>query len=59
MAMLKAVGTSYAPKDAVREIKQTVKCVTKQKGGHGAVRNMIEDILKRENSFEKFIEIWR
>ncbi len=58
MTMLKAVGVSYAPKDAVKQIRQIVDTTTKKRGGRGAVRNMIEHILKRENSFEKFIELW-
>ncbi|RLA75290.1 MAG: 3-deoxy-D-manno-octulosonate 8-phosphate phosphatase [Epsilonproteobacteria bacterium] len=58
LSMLKAVGISYAPKDAAKQIKKIATKTTKKSGGDGAVREMIEHILKQENSFHKFIDIW-
>lgn len=49
LSMLKLVKHSYAPKDAAKLVKQNVRKVLKQKGGKGAVRAMIDILLKKEN----------
>ena len=49
LAMLKNVGLSFAPNDAVKQIKQIVNVVCKNSGGDGAVREMIEYILDYNN----------
>ncbi|MCI5968504.1 KdsC family phosphatase [Helicobacter sp.] len=49
LSMLKLVKHSYAPKDAAKLVKQNVHRVLKQKGGKGAVRAMIDELIKQEN----------
>lgn len=49
LPMFKCIKQSYAPKDSAKEIKAMAKVVLKKKGGKGAVREMIEDILARES----------
>jgi len=44
--MLKKVGLSFAVGDAVDDVKSLVNVVCKNNGGNGAVREMIEYILK-------------
>ena len=43
--LLRSVGLSFAPNNAVYEIKKIVNVVCKNNGGNGAVREMIEYIL--------------
>jgi len=46
LPLLKAVGTSAAPSDAVPEVKLIVDLVTRNLGGKGAVREFIDFILR-------------
>lgn len=55
--MLKKVEISFAVNDAVEDIKSLVNVVCKNKGGNGAVREMIEYILKLDNS-QDLKELW-
>lgn len=56
--MLKIVKYSFAPADAVKEVKQNVHKVLKYKGGKGAVREMVEWLIKKENLQAKLYEIF-
>ncbi|TLD84514.1 HAD-IIIA family hydrolase [Helicobacter sp. MIT 11-5569] len=58
LSMLKLVKHSYAPKDAVKLVKQNVRKVLKQKGGEGAVRAMIDKLIKKENLEVKLYELF-
>ena len=55
--MLQKVGLSFCVADAVDDIKSSVDIVTKANGGYGAVREMVEYILKRDNQKE-LKELW-
>jgi 3-deoxy-D-manno-octulosonate 8-phosphate phosphatase (KDO 8-P phosphatase) len=57
--MLKKVAWSFTPNDGVSEIKDIVKTVLKTNGGNGAVREMIDMILKQENLEEEFLKLWQ
>ena len=46
--MLKKVGLSFCVADAVEDIKSIVNIVCKKNGGEGAVREMIEYILRHD-----------
>ena len=46
--MLKKVGLSFAVNDAVDDIKEIVDVVCTKNGGFGAVREMVEYILKND-----------
>lgn len=56
--MLKNVGLSFAPKDGVEFIKHSVDITLSKKGGEGAVREMIEHILKRDGLFDRYLDFW-
>ena len=47
MEVMKKVALSFAPADAVEEVKKIAKVVTTRKGGEGAVREAIDYVLKR------------
>jgi len=45
--VMKNAVLSFAPVDAVEEVKKVAKVVTTRKGGEGAVREAIDYVLKR------------
>jgi 3-deoxy-D-manno-octulosonate 8-phosphate phosphatase (KDO 8-P phosphatase) len=49
LPVLTKVGFSAAPQNAVHEVKMRVDYVCKSQGGHGAVREVIDLILKAQN----------
>lgn len=51
----RAAGLAMAPADAVAEVIAAAAVVTEATGGHGAVRNAIELILKAQGSWEGII----
>ncbi len=58
LSMIEAAGLSFAPSDANEYILETVDVKLNTKGGDGAVREMIEHIVKEEGLWEKFITQW-
>ncbi len=48
LPVLQRVGFSAAPANAVRDVKMKVDYVAKERGGHGAVREIIDVILKAQ-----------
>lgn len=48
LPLLQKVGFSAAPANAVRDVKMKVDYVAKASGGHGAVREVIDVILKAQ-----------
>jgi 3-deoxy-D-manno-octulosonate 8-phosphate phosphatase (KDO 8-P phosphatase) len=57
-SMMKLVKKSFAPVDANPFIYDFVEYPLTKKGGEGAVAEMIEVLLKEENLFEKFLDLW-
>lgn len=49
---MKHAGFKGAPADAASEIKEKVDFISSKPGGMGAVREFIEEILKRDGKFE-------
>jgi 3-deoxy-D-manno-octulosonate 8-phosphate phosphatase (KDO 8-P phosphatase) len=49
-------GLTFAPSDAMDMVKERCDVVTVRPGGHGAVREAIEVLLKREGLFDKVME---
>ena len=49
---MKLVGFSSCPADAVKEVKQSADYISKYKGGRGAVRELIEMILKAQGKWD-------
>lgn len=56
--MLKAAGRSFTPHNGVGEIQAIVDTVLSRKGGEGAVREMIETIVKDDGIYERFLQEW-
>jgi 3-deoxy-D-manno-octulosonate 8-phosphate phosphatase (KDO 8-P phosphatase) len=46
LPVMKAVGVSFCVGDAAKDVKNNSDIITTQKGGHGAVREICESILK-------------
>ena len=55
--IIKKVGLSAAPADAISEVLEIVDFVSEKKGGNGAVREFIEFVLKKENLYEEFLKV--
>ncbi|MCB4743500.1 MAG: HAD-IIIA family hydrolase [Sulfurovum sp.] len=58
ISMLKMAGISFAPRDASSHINDTVDIVLTKKGGDGAVREMIEYLIKQEGLEKKYLALW-
>jgi 3-deoxy-D-manno-octulosonate 8-phosphate phosphatase (KDO 8-P phosphatase) len=58
LKMLKKSALSFAPQNASDYIKDIVNVITPNCGGDGAVRYMIEYILKYQNQEKEFLAIW-
>jgi len=52
LAMFREAGLSIAVADAVKEVREAADYVTKRKGGHGAVREACEWILKCQEKWD-------
>ena len=56
LPILTQVGLACAVANAVPEVKQYAHLVTKRAGGNGAVREVIEEILKAQGKWESVID---
>jgi len=56
LPLLKRVGFSAAPGNAVEAVKESVHYVTREKGGNGAVREVVDLLLKTSGKWEEIIE---
>ena len=59
LSMMKLVKRTFAPFDANPYIYDYVSDPLTKKGGEGAVAEMIEILLKEENLYNKFLELWQ
>lgn len=50
---MKEVGLPTCPQDAVAEVKKISKYVSHQKGGYGCVRDVIEQVMKVQGTWEE------
>jgi len=57
-SMMKLVKKTFAPVDANSYIYDYVSNPLTRKGGEGAVAEMIEILLKEENLYKKFVDLW-
>lgn len=55
LPIINLVEMSFAPANAVPLVKEQVKYVTKNSGGQGAVREMIEMILQRQTNIYQLV----
>ena len=56
LGIIELVGLSFAPNDAVNYVKNKVNHVLNSNGGHGAVREMVEHILEKQNALQQILE---
>lgn len=56
LPILKLVGFSAAPHNAVKIVKEQVQFVAKTSGGEGAVREIIDYLLQESNDYDSLIE---
>lgn len=52
-------GISACPGNARREVKEISDIITKNKGGEGAVRELVEIILKTQNKWQNIVNKYR
>lgn len=55
LAVLKRVGLSSAPANAVAEVRSRVDFVATRPGGDGAVRELVELILRTQNRWDALV----
>lgn len=56
LQLLGSCGLSFAPADAVTEVRDVVDNVLSRPGGSGAVREMVEAILRARGDWQRVIE---
>jgi len=56
--LLKKVGMSFIPNDAVSFLHNIADVVLTKKGGDGAVREMIEYLIKKEGLEDRYLDYW-
>jgi 3-deoxy-D-manno-octulosonate 8-phosphate phosphatase (KDO 8-P phosphatase) len=56
---LQRAGVAVAVANAVREAKAVAHYVTQEAGGHGAVREVVEMILKAQGKWDPVIAVYR
>lgn len=59
LKLLLAVGLGFSVADGAAEVREAVHHVTNSPGGHGAVREMCELILKAQGGWEKALAPYR
>ena len=57
LPVLRRVGLSACPSDAVPEVQAVVHVVTPRPGGHGAARRLIEDILQAQGRWDALVAV--
>ena len=58
LPIMKRVGFAVAPPDAVEEVKNFAHYITQRHGGRGAVREVVEIILKSQGLWDKVISTY-
>ncbi len=56
--LLANVGKSFTPKDGAEYVKNIVDVVLTCKGGEGAVREMIDIVVKENNQLDQYLALW-
>jgi 3-deoxy-D-manno-octulosonate 8-phosphate phosphatase (KDO 8-P phosphatase) len=55
LPVLSAVGLAACPADAATEVREAAHLVTQARGGRGAIREVVEIILKCQGSWEELL----
>ncbi len=58
LPVMRVVGLGIAVADACEEVRQAAHCTTQQRGGRGAVREVIELILKAQCRWTEVIQTY-
>ncbi len=58
LQMLKSVQISFVPRNASIYVENIANVVLDKKGGDGAVREMIEELIVKEGLESKYLELW-
>jgi len=58
LPMLKAAAISFVPRDASVYVERIADVILSKTGGDGAVREMIEHLIKQEGLEEKYLSLW-
>lgn len=58
LQMLQAAQISFVPRDASAYVDKIADVILTKKGGDGAVREMIENLITREGLEKKYLDIW-
>jgi len=58
LQMLKSAKISFVPRDASAYVDKVATVVLSKKGGNGAVREMIEQLIVKEGLEKKYLELW-
>jgi 3-deoxy-D-manno-octulosonate 8-phosphate phosphatase (KDO 8-P phosphatase) len=56
--LLVSVGKSFTPYDGADYVKEIVDIVLTCKGGEGAVREMIDIVVKENKQIEQYLSLW-
>lgn len=56
LAPLKRAGLAIAPADAIEEARRIAHWVTHKPGGHGAVREAVDLLLKAQGHWDRLVE---
>jgi 3-deoxy-D-manno-octulosonate 8-phosphate phosphatase (KDO 8-P phosphatase) len=56
LPILERVGLPAAPADAREEVRRACVLVTRRKGGEGAVRELVESLLKNQGKWEAVLQ---
>jgi len=59
LSMLKTAKISFVPQDASSYVDKIADVVLTKKGGEGAVREMIEYLIKKENLEDRYLALWQ
>ena len=57
LPVMRKIGLAVAPADAVLDIRSTAQWVLRSRGGEGAVRELIERLLRATNRWEEHIRV--
>lgn len=58
LPMFKESGLKFSPQNAVEFIKQSADVILSKNGGDGAVRELVEYLMKQEGLEEKWLELF-
>jgi len=56
LAIFRRVGLGVAVADAVDEVRNRADYITRLPGGHGAIREVVEMVLKAQGTWSKLLE---